>query len=166
MFIHFNCTAGVLLSGGVQLILTLSDRAEMDHDGSSTSSLVSLSFCPLYHLLFICLCLFTGLVSIHLPPVSQPCSPLPSDSLQLLSSPSLPPALLLSGIPTFDLQCVRVYLYFGCQGESLCFLSVSQELYIRPRLSFCLSICLSICVLFSVDVCMSQGTQSSSPVPV
>lgn len=135
----------------MQLTLTLSDRAETGYRTGQALSRSCSSLSIIYHHLFMCLCLFTSPVSIHLCPASHPPSQLPSCSLQHLCN------TLLSVPPTFDLQCVGIYIH--AVTESLCFLSVSQELSIKTNcLCICPSVCLfSLCVSVPRDIVLLMG---------
>lgn len=119
-------------------------RQGRDRLGQGRHSLACISLSIIYHHLLICLCLFTSLVSIHLRPASHPLSQLPSCTLLHLCN------VLPSVTPTFDLQCV--YIYLCCQRV--------------PMLSFCLLGAiyqdeLSLCLSFSLCVCAKRPSPSS-----
>lgn len=113
-------------------------RQGRDRLGQGRHSLSCISPSIIYHHLFICLCLFTSLVSIHLRPASHPPSQLPSCSLLHLCN------ILLSVTATFNLQCV--YMHLCCQSPYAVSLSLRSYLsrwgvYVTVCLSF--SLCVS-----------------------
>lgn len=112
-------------------------RQGRDRLGQGRLSLPCFLLSIIYHHLFICLFLFTSLVSIHLRPASHPQWQLLSCSLHLCS-------VLFSVTPTFNLQHVHIYI-----RESLCFLSVSQELSIKRN-------CLCVSVHLSFSLCVFE----------
>ncbi len=139
MFIHFNSMAGILLKCWCAAYINPL-RQGRDRPGQGRHFLSCISLSIIYHHLFICLCLFASLVSIHLRLASHPLSQLPSCSLLHLCN------VLLSVTPTFDLQCVCCICIYAVR-ESPSFLSVSQELSIKMNcLCDCTSVFFSLCV--------------------
>lgn len=126
-------------SACVQLTLTLSDRAETGEDrAGSLTPVILLSI--IYHHLFICLCVFTSLVSIHLRPASHPPS-------QLLTCTLLHACTVLLSVTPHLRSSVCACVYISMLSESLCFVFVSQELSIKMN-------CLCVCLSFSL--CVSE----------
>lgn len=146
MFIHFNSMAGVLLTCWCAAYINPL-RQSRDSLGQGRHSLSCISLSIIYHHLFICLCLFTSLVPIHLRPASHPLSQPPPCSLLYLCS------VLLSATLTFNLRCV--YIYLCCQRVPMLSLCLSGAIY-QDELSLCLS------VRLFPSVCLSQETYSSS----
>ena len=104
--------------------------------------LLSVCLYLLYHHLFICFCLFTSLVPIHLPNVSLPPSPL-CLSLHVSLSPPFPesPHPLHRSIPA-PAEGTRVVLFLTTPTNQLRFRS-------------CLSLLLSVSLFVSQSVCLT-----------
>lgn len=103
------------------------------HLKQGSLSLSDFSVSIIYHHLFICLCLFTSIVSFHHRHASQPLSQTPSCTLMHLCN------VLLSVTPHIRSQYVHIYLC--CQRLPSLSLCLSGAIY-QDGPSLCLSVCL------------------------
>lgn len=127
VFIHFNSTAAMLFKCWWAAYINPL-RQGWDRLGQGRFSFSPVLLSIIYHDIFICLCLFTCLVSIHLHPASH-------------SLFHLPPCSFLHRCNTF----ISVTPIFYLQWVPMLFLSLGNYLsrwavsvYVRP--SFCLSV--------------------------
>lgn len=140
MFIHFNSMAAVLLKCSCAACINPL-RQGRDRLGEGRRALLSLVSCCLSSII-ICLSAFVCLLALSLSFSILPlilhhsCLFAPCSLLHLCN-------ILLSVTPTFDLQCV--YIYLCCWRVPVLSLCLSGAIY-QNELSLCLSVCFFLCV--------------------